>query len=105
MKLPDPEQAASEFLDRASQNCPPVDLDQIAALWLGLKISTDNLEREGYLVDLGAQGAEIIVRAEEPLPRRRYTIAHELGHWVLQCSAPLSYDPGIVVPQAITHSL
>ena len=27
----------------------------------------------------------ILVRADEPEPRRRFTIAHELGHWVCQC--------------------
>ncbi|MBA2460979.1 MAG: ImmA/IrrE family metallo-endopeptidase [Actinobacteria bacterium] len=27
----------------------------------------------------------ILVRADEPEPRRRFTIAHELGHWTCQC--------------------
>ena len=27
----------------------------------------------------------IYVRADESEPRRRFTIAHELGHWVCQC--------------------
>ena len=27
----------------------------------------------------------IVVRSDEPEPRRRFTIAHELGHWICQC--------------------
>jgi len=27
----------------------------------------------------------ILVNAAEPEPRRRFTIAHELGHWICQC--------------------
>ena len=27
----------------------------------------------------------ILVNAAEPDPRRRFTIAHELGHWICQC--------------------
>ena len=27
----------------------------------------------------------ILVRSDEPQPRRRFTIAHELGHWICQC--------------------
>jgi hypothetical protein len=35
------------------------------------------------VVDLGRLGAEILVRKQDALERQRYTIAHELGHWVL----------------------
>ena len=27
----------------------------------------------------------ILVRSDESEPRRRFTIAHELGHWICQC--------------------
>ena len=27
----------------------------------------------------------ILVNAAEPEPRQRFTIAHELGHWICQC--------------------
>jgi len=53
MRLPDPEKAALELLERAGQLHPPVDLDCVAAWWPGLKISTDTLDQEGYLIDLG----------------------------------------------------
>jgi Zn-dependent peptidase ImmA (M78 family) len=101
MRLPNPEKAALELLERAGQRHPPVDLGCVAAWWPGLKISTDTLDQEGYLVDLGAQGAEIIVRANDPLPRRRYTIAHELGHWVLQHSDSLSGEHNAIIPHAV----
>ena len=26
----------------------------------------------------------VLVNADEPLPRRRFTLAHEVGHWVCQ---------------------
>ncbi len=103
MRFLDPEKTAFDLLVRTGQSGPPVDLDRVAALWPGLKISVENLEREGYLVDLGAQGAEILIRAADPLPRRRYTLAHELGHWVLQCSGPVSYDHGAAVPHAVVE--
>jgi uncharacterized protein DUF955 len=82
--LPDPEIVARDLLNRACQLRPPVDLDQMSRLWTDLRISTEPLGREGYLVDLGAQGAELIVNSEDPPTRRRYTIAHELGHWMLK---------------------
>ena len=35
----------------------------------------------------------IYTNAHEPVPRRRFTLAHELGHWICQClegrTAPL----------------
>jgi Zn-dependent peptidase ImmA (M78 family) len=87
MMPPDPEQAALELLESAKQKNRPVDLDQVAALWPKLRISIEKLDREGYLIDLGKQGAEIIVREGDDVPRRRYTIAHELGHCLLKSSA------------------
>src|SRR5436853_7452483 len=101
MWLPNPEKAALELIERAGQCHPPVDLDCVAALLPGLKLATDTLDQEGYLVDLGAQGGEIIVRADAPPPRRRYTIAHELGHWVLQHSESLARERSAAMPHAV----
>lgn len=52
----------------------------------GLQLSYEDLDGEGYLLDFGANGAEIVVRSASPIPRQRYTIAHELGHWFLRDS-------------------
>ena len=81
--LPDPEVIALSVLHQGEQYKPPIDTTRLAGLWPGLRISYDDLERPGYLVDLGVLGAEIIVRAADSPVRQRFTVAHELGHWVL----------------------
>lgn len=83
MDLPDPASIARSLLEQASQRRPPVRLEAVLAVLPGVRVSTEELDGEGYLVDLGSLGAEILVRSDAPDFRRRYTIAHELGHWVL----------------------
>jgi hypothetical protein len=48
-----------------------------------MRISLENLEGSGYLVEYGPGRTEILIREGDPHERRRYTIAHELGHWFL----------------------
>lgn len=84
--FPDPESTAAELLHAAEQGHPPVDLLQVARRWPGLHVTTEDLDHEGYLIDLGARGGEILLRASDPPERQRYTLAHELGHWVLRCA-------------------
>ena len=91
--LPDPEQLATDVLERSGQQCPPVDLISVAALWPGLHVSVEDIDKAGYLIDLGIHGGEIIAREKDPLARQRFTIAHELGHWVLQRKVGLSELP------------
>jgi len=78
--LPDPSAVAEGLLHDARVSGPPVSLEAVVQLWPGVRIVLDDLQSEGYVVDLGAQGAEILVRARDPESRRRYTIAHEIGH-------------------------
>lgn len=92
MNLPDPEQVAKEIIGRSCQNELAIDLDRIVRLWPNLRVSVDSLENEGYLVDLGIHGAEIVIRAGENPNRRRYTIAHELGHWFLINSGSMTNE-------------
>jgi len=82
--LPDPELLTRELLARANQSKPPVDLDCVIRLWGDLGISSEPLASDGYFVDLGVQGGEILVNSRSAPTRRRYTTAHELGHWVLK---------------------
>jgi hypothetical protein len=82
--LPDPEIVSSELLKRTDQSVPPVDLDSVLRLWGDLRISIQPLAREGYFLDLGVMGGELLVNSRDPRTRRRYTIAHELGHWMLK---------------------
>jgi Zn-dependent peptidase ImmA (M78 family) len=91
--LPSPESLSNDLLSRTGQSKPAVDLDRVIALWSDLVVVRESLDGDGYLVDLGAHGAEIIVAANGNPRRTRYTIAHELGHWMLrleQVNNPLS---------------
>lgn len=84
VNLPDPEGIAADLITRAGITYPPVFPDKITKLWPGLRISYDDLDKEGFLVDLGSKGGEIVVKITDVTARRRFTIAHELGHWVLR---------------------
>lgn len=61
----------------------PVPVERIAEDLLGLAVA----ERDGLAVSgmlLPAERA-IYVNAEDVPARRRFTLAHEVGHWVCQC--------------------
>jgi hypothetical protein len=61
----------------------PVPVESIAEDLLGLAVEVrDDLPVSGILLP---SERRIVVRSDEPEPRRRFTIAHELGHWVCQC--------------------
>jgi Zn-dependent peptidase ImmA (M78 family) len=62
----------------------PVPVEAIAEDLLGLSVEEVELDISGMLVPAARQ---IYVNAAEPEPRRRFTLAHELGHWVCQCLA------------------
>ncbi|WP_373426645.1 ImmA/IrrE family metallo-endopeptidase [Microbacterium sp. SORGH_AS_0969] len=70
-------------LDRAEISHVPVDLTRIARLWPGLRISVDDIDGAGYLVVLDDSRAEILLRQGDSVRRRRFTLAHEFGHWVI----------------------
>ncbi len=60
----------------------PVPVDSIAEDLLGLYVEeSDDLECSGLLVPAERR---VVLRAGEPAARRRFTLAHELGHWVCQ---------------------
>ena len=61
----------------------PVPVESIAEDLLGLAVEVrDDLTVSGMLLP---SERRILVRSDEPEPRRRFTIAHELGHWICQC--------------------
>ncbi len=80
---PEPGVVADLLLRFTEQTAPPVSLSPVLEMWPDLAVSTEDLDGAGYLLDLGRAGGEIIIRAQDALPRRRYTLAHELGHWIL----------------------
>ena len=61
----------------------PVPVEAIAEDLLGLAVETRNdLQVSGMLLPAERR---IIVRSDESAVRRRFTIGHELGHWICQC--------------------
>jgi Zn-dependent peptidase ImmA (M78 family) len=61
---------------------PPIPVEAIAEELLGLSVSeSESLEVSGMLLPAER---EVWLNAGEPAPRRRFTLAHEVGHWVCQ---------------------
>ena len=81
--FPDAEEISTQLIQQARLSTLPVNLQEIASLWPNLSVSEEALDREGYLIFLGVQGAELILRKSDPPNRKRFTFAHELGHWIL----------------------
>lgn len=79
--LSDPEQICEQILEAVGHTCPPTDLEAICSLWPDLKVEEEDLDKEGYLIPLGVYGAEILLRRDDPPNRKKFTLAHELGHW------------------------
>ena len=57
-------------------------VESIAEDLLGLEVEQMELDVSGMLFPTERL---IVVNGGEPETRRRFTIAHELGHWVCQC--------------------
>jgi len=81
--LPAPDQTADQALTNASITGVPVDLGKLVACWDNLVVVHESIDGPGYLLPLGSLGGEIIVNTNDPLERQRFTIAHEMGHWIL----------------------
>src|SRR5947208_695886 len=60
----------------------PVPVEAIAEDLLGLRIVEEPLDVSGLLYPTQRL---IVLNADESPVRRRFTLAHELGHWVCQC--------------------
>jgi Zn-dependent peptidase ImmA (M78 family) len=75
---------AEKLIDRLGIRTAPVDVERIAA-FLDLRIVFDDLgdDISGLLVARDG-AASIAVRRSDPPNRRRFTIAHEIGHYVLR---------------------
>ena len=80
-QLTDPEQACEQILNAVGHDSPPTDLEAVCSLWPDLSIAEEDLDKEGYLVPLGVNGAEVLIRRDDPPARKKFTLAHELGHW------------------------
>src|SRR5437588_8212948 len=71
----------------------PVPVDAIAEDLLGLSVGEEELDVSGLLLPAERRIWLNVREAREVPGRRRFTLAHELGHWVCQClegkSAPI----------------
>jgi len=83
LNLPDAEAISEQILIAADHLAPPTDLKAVCSLWPQLDVTEEALEKAGYLIPLGVHGAEILLRKSDPLVRKHFTLAHELGHWIL----------------------
>lgn len=80
------QETTGQIIERFQQHAP-VDVFGIAEA-LGLKVWEDDINPySGKLtkdsVHGGISGYSVIVNAMEPLPRKRFTIAHEIAHFIL----------------------
>jgi Zn-dependent peptidase ImmA (M78 family) len=77
------EEKVSEILQSMNMNYPPVPVDEVAQ-YLGLTVEKIQLSENvsGILVLDGDVGT-IGVNAGHALVRRRFSVAHEIGHYVL----------------------
>jgi Zn-dependent peptidase ImmA (M78 family) len=76
-------QQAETLAERSGGAEPPIDVVSIAAT-LGLHVTAEDLgpDVSGLLVNNGTQ-AYICVQKADAETRRRFTVAHEIGHYVL----------------------
>lgn len=88
--LPPVESLARAIGNRVSSNSLRVDLFRVVELWRGLRVSFDDLSGPGYLLDLDYEAGEILIRKQDHAVRQRFTLAHELGHWLLGPPSPRS---------------
>ena len=104
-EFPDSERLCALLLREAGISPPPTNLEAVSSLWPSLQVSEEYLEKEGYLIFLGSQGAELMVRKDDHPNRKRFTLAHELGHWVLSNVRDGEVALGHTFPEArSTHS-
>lgn len=97
-----PDAAAAQFLLRAGlcePFSPPVDVDHLAEEVAGLDVQehadlttvpgapalSDGQTLSGLLIPAQRRVWVNAIEAHRSSGRRRFTIAHELGHWVLHC--------------------
>jgi len=76
---------AEELVEAAAIKKPPVDVERVAK-HLGLNVVHAELGKDtsGLLVVQGPEDVRICINKEDPPTRRRFSTAHEIGHWVLK---------------------
>ena|GEM_PF-1181346 len=83
MKVPSYNREAKILLDQCKITEPPVKLSEVIKKCVEIKVVFDDIDGDGYLVDLGVLGSQVLIKKQAPVVRQRFTLAHEIGHWVL----------------------
>jgi Zn-dependent peptidase ImmA (M78 family) len=85
--------AAERLLTDAAVDAPPVDVEALAER-LGIRIRREPFEGKlSGLLKRTENGAILGVNSSHPASRQRFTIAHEIGHFLLHTEA-LHVDDG-----------
>lgn len=92
------EAEASKLLKKSGINSAPVDVELVAKM-LGVEIEYDDLDDDvsGFLSVDSTRSVAVINENHHP-NRQRFTIAHELGHFVLHVEA----DEGLFIDKKYT---
>jgi Zn-dependent peptidase ImmA (M78 family) len=89
----DPDVAASELLDECWDGLLPVDPVRVAQS-LGVKVLDASLNEDvsGALVKKEGADPSILLSATDSRNRKRFTCAHELGHFIRRSDEPEKYE-------------
>lgn len=88
------ERDAQHLLDRLGMTEIPVDPIKVARA-LGIKVWTSDLDPDvaGVLVKRKGSAPEIYISAADHINRQRFTVAHEVGHYVERAAKGEAQDP------------
>ena len=92
------DEKAGKLLQQSDALALPVNLNQVVR-YLGLSLNEKPLENE-YSGFLAVKEKTIVVNLRHPSVRRRFTIAHEIGHYQLHRK---SEDIPVFIDRAVYH--
>jgi Zn-dependent peptidase ImmA (M78 family) len=83
------ERKALDILEQVRIYSFPIDLEKIAS-YLNIKIVYDVLDDDvsGFLMAEGTRKATAVINNTHHVNRQRFTIAHEIGHFMLHVDSP-----------------
>lgn len=93
------DEKAEKLLQQSDALALPVDLNRVVR-YLGLSLNEKPLENE-YSGFLAVKEKTIVVNLRHPPVRRRFTIAHEIGHYQLHRKG--SEDIPVFIDRAVYH--
>lgn len=93
----DPADAARQLIRSTDTKHPPVELGACLKhpLFEGLELhDEDSLVKDGYLLEFGDGTGRVLLDRDAPETRQRYTLAHELAHWLVHRYADVRSSSG-----------